>query len=308
MSIDTLAPRTFMGVPYRTDPTGARAAILGVPFDCGIHPFRVGSRQGPDAIREQSLLVRPFHPERGDVNLVEALGLVDCGNVRLTPSRIEDAFEATEAAARDIMDAGAIPVGFGGDGSISLPLVRAAGQKYPGLCVIHIDSHTDCYRPDPDHPLDASTQYTFAALEQRVSTSRSWHVGLRGTTMVGGVHDYGRELGYNLVTLRELLTQGPEAVVARMREVIGDRPVWFSFDMDVFDPSCAPGVATPVWGGLSAREGLDFIRLFEGFNIVGADVNTVSPPHDVQGMTAFLAAAVTSEILLLLLPATGEKA
>ncbi|OWJ74804.1 arginase family protein [Haematobacter genomosp. 1] len=302
MTLTTQAPRTFMGVPFSQDPQGARAAILGVPFDCGIHPFRIGSRQGPDAIREESLLLRPFHPERGDINLIDALGLVDCGNVRLTPSRIKAAFEATERAALSIIDAGAIPMGFGGDGSISLPLVRAAGQRHPGMCVIHIDSHTDAYRPDPDHPLDPSTQYTFAALEQRVSTALSWHVGLRGTTMVGGVHDYGRELGYNLVTLRELLHRGPETVVAEIRAMIGQRPVYFSFDMDVFDPSCAPGVATPVWGGLSAREGLDLIRLFEGFNIVGADVNTVSPPHDLKGMTAFLAAAVTCEILLLLLP------
>lgn len=302
MTLLTQAPRTFMGVPFSRDPKGAKAAILGVPFDCGIHPFRIGSREGPDAIRDQSLLIRPYHPEFGDLNLPEALGLVDCGNVRLTPSRIEDAFAATEKAAAAILEAGAVPVGFGGDGSVSLPLVRAAAQKHPGLCVIHIDSHTDAYRPDPDHPLDASTQFTFAALEQRVSATLSYHLGLRGTTMVGGVHDHGRELGYNLITLRDYLRRGPEAVAAEIRAAIGERPVYFSFDMDVFDPSCAPGVATPVWGGLSSREGLDLIRLFRGMNIVGADVNTVSPNHDVKGMTAFLAAAVTCEILLLLCP------
>ena len=69
--------------------------------------------------------------------------------------------------------------------------------------------------------------------------------------------------------------------------------------MDVFDPSCAPGVCTPVWGGLSAREGLSLIRAFSGLNIIGCDINTVSPPQDVNGMTAFLAAQIAYEMMLL---------
>ncbi|MGC1886239.1 MAG: arginase family protein [Stellaceae bacterium] len=70
--------------------------------------------------------------------------------------------------------------------------------------------------------------------------------------------------------------------------------------MDVFDPSCAPGVATPSWGGLSAREGIEFLRGLVGLDIIAVDVNTVSPPHDVQNMTAFLAAQVIYESLVLL--------
>jgi agmatinase len=77
--------------------------------------------------------------------------------------------------------------------------------------------------------------------------------------------------------------------------------------MDVFDPSCAPGVCTPAWGGFSAREGIEFLRALDGLNIVGADINTVSPPHDVNGMTAFLAATVTYEILLLIWRAKGDR-
>src|SRR5438874_9136773 len=92
-------PATFMGALYPHDLSGARAAILGVPFDCGVHPFRIGSRQGPNAIREQSVLVRPYNPELADFNPVERLGLVDRGNVRLVPGHIVDAFERIEAAA-----------------------------------------------------------------------------------------------------------------------------------------------------------------------------------------------------------------
>jgi agmatinase len=293
-------PVTFMNVPQATDATGAGAAILGCPFDCGTHPFRVGARQGPQAIRDQSGLVRRFQSEYADYDALERLGVVDCGDVRLTPSRIEEAFERIEEAAYRIAAAGAVPVGFGGDGSVSLPLVRAAARAHPGLAVLHVDSHTDAYPVDPVHRFDAATQFTHAALEQRASASSSFHVGLRGSTTRPGVYDHGRSLGYNLVTMQEFWQRGPADVLDEIVAKVGRRPLYLSWDMDVFDPSCAPGVCTPIWGGFSAREGLDLLRSLSGLNIVAADVNTVSPPQDINGMTAFLAAAVTYEILLLI--------
>jgi agmatinase len=121
-------PVTFMGAPYTHDLRGAKAAVLGIPFDCGTHPHRIGSRQGPQAIREQSAQMRLYNSELADFNPVERLKLVDCGNVKLTPSRIVDAFERIEAAVRLIHEAAVIPVTMGGDGSISLPLLRAAAR------------------------------------------------------------------------------------------------------------------------------------------------------------------------------------
>ncbi len=292
-------PMTFMGVPFRTSAAGAGAAILGCPFDCGTHPFRVGARQGPQSIREQSNLVRRFQSELADYDALEKLNVVDCGDVKLTPSRMEDAFEKIEEAAYRIARAGATPIGFGGDGSVSLPLVRAAARIHPDLAVLHFDSHTDTYPVDPDHRYDAATQFTHAAEEQRVRPSASFHVGLRGTTTQPDVYAYGRDLGYNLITMQEFWKRGPADVTAELRDSVADRPVYLSWDMDVFDPSCAPGVCTPAWGGFSAREGIDLLRGMAGLNIVAADVNTVSPPHDTNGMTAFLAATVTYEILLL---------
>ena len=73
---------------------------------------------------------------------------------------------------------------------------------------------------------------------------------------------------------------------------VGNRPVYLCWDMDVFDPSCAPGVCDPTWGGMTAREGIAILRSLAGMNIVSVDVNTVSPPHDSAGMTALLAANV----------------
>jgi agmatinase len=293
-------PQTFMGVPSSTNADGAVAAILGCPFDCGTHAFRVGSRQGPAAIREQSRLIRRYQSELADSDILSEMGVIDAGDVVLTPSRMEEAFAAIEEAAFRLASAGAAPVGFGGDGSVSLPLVRAAGRVHPGLAVLHIDSHTDAYPVDPVHRYDAATQFTHAAQEQKVLATSSWHVGLRGTTTRPGVYAYTNKLGYNTMTMREFQEMGSGAAIRRIRDSLEGRPVYLSWDMDVFDPSCAPGVCTPAWGGFSAREGLELIRSLEGLNIVGADVNTVSPPHDVNGMTAFLAAAVTHEILMLI--------
>jgi len=299
-------PLTFMGAPHSLDLSDAKAAVLGVPFDCGIHPFRIGSRQGPQSIREQSMLVRPYHSELADFNPLTRLGLVDCGDVELVPSRMEAAFERIEAAARLIHEASAIPVTMGGDGSVSLPLLRAAARRYPGLVALHLDAHTDAYEYDPAEKYNAATQFTHAAEEQLVLTSLSYHVGVRGPTYMAGVYERTRALGYNIVTMRELMQRGFEDVLGELRERLRDRPVYLCIDMDVFDPSCAPGVCTPAWGGLSAREGLELLRGLGGLDIVAIDVNTVSPPHDVNGMAAFLCAYVIYEGLLLLCRKLGR--
>jgi agmatinase len=292
--------RGFMGVPWAASADGAKAAILGVPFDCGTHPSRIGSREGPRSIREQSRLVRAFESEVADYDIRAALKLVDCGDVALTPSRIVEAFERTEEAAWRIIAAGATPVGFGGDGSISVPLVRAAARKWPKLSVLHVDSHTDCHPVNEEHPYDAASQFSHVALEQRVSPSASYHVGIRGSTYRQGVLNHTRALGYNVITMRDYMRRGEQDVLAELHETLKGRPVYLSWDMDSFDPSVAPGVCTPTWGGFTAREGLQFLRGLAGLDIVAIDINTVSPPHDVNGMAAHLAAQVAFDCMILL--------
>ena len=291
-------PKTFMGLPSSIDTTNATAVILGCPFDCGTHPFRVGSRQGPQAIRDQSGLIRPFQSELADENILEELHVIDAGDVNVVSSRMDESFATIEKAAHHLSVTGAIPIGFGGDGSVSLPLIRAASRIHNGLAVLHFDSHTDAYEVDPVHKYDAATQFSHVALEQRISVSNSYHIGLRGSTSSQGVYHHGKKLGYNLITMNDFLDRGHDNIMSELHTKLKGRPIYLSWDMDVFDPSCAPGVCTPEWGGFSAREGINIIRDLTGLNIVGADINTVSPPHDLNGMTAFLAASITYEILL----------
>lgn len=293
---------TFMNVPFVANLSGSKAAILGVPFDGGVHPTRIGSRTGPAAIREQSLLVRPYQLPHAAFNPLEQLTVVDCGDADVIPGVIEESFTGIELAASEIFDAGASPLALGGDGMITLPLLRAAHRKFPGLAVIHVDAHTDTNRIQGDsihERYNVATTFTRAADEAVIDVANSFHVGPRGTVMSPSVFEFTRECGYNLIDGKELFSRGLAETAADVKKRLEGRPVYLCFDMDFFDPSCAPGVCTPTWGGAHAREGLDFLQALAGINFVGADINTVSPPHDQGGMTSFLAATVALEILTL---------
>lgn len=290
------SPTTFMGIPHNPDPGAARAVILGLPFDCGNHPTRVGSRLGPSAIRSESLLLRPYDGDTG-INPLTALDMVDLGDADVVSGDAAAAYPIIEAAMTLATAKGAVPVVFGGDGAIALPQMRVLSARHDDLCVLHIDAHTDAY---PIDGFNNATPFARAFEEGIVNARRSFHIGTRRSHMVPGVYDYGRQLGYSILTMDELLRRGIGDVFGQVRDTIGNRPVYLCFDMDFFDPSVAPGVCTPAWGGASAREGFEVIAQLSGLNIVGIDINTISPPHDVGGMSAFLAATVAFELLVML--------
>lgn len=295
---DVFAPlTTFMGVPHPGNISDASAAVLGIPFDCGVHPDRIGSRQGPLAIRQQSRLVRPFLPDHDAPNPIETLGLIDVGDVALVPGDVTNAQQQIESAMSALLSANVTPVTMGGDGAIALPQMRALHQAYPDLVTLHIDSHTDAY-PDPGYT--TATSFSRAAEEGVVDASKSFHVGIRGSTYRPRAIAATQEYGYTVITTDELFGAGIRQTIKDVRTRIGSRPTYLCFDMDFYDPSCAPGVCTPTWGGPTAREGFALIRELQGMNIVSVDVNTVSPPHDVGGMTALLAATTMFEFLCLL--------
>ncbi len=282
----------FMGAPQHWDLRDVRAAVLGLPFDCGTHPRRIGARQGPTAIREQSLLLDRHMPPFSAVDAIDALHLVDCGDAAAAPGRIAESFEIIEQAVHRIAGAGVACVAMGGDGAVTLPQLRAWHRVHPNLAVIHVDAHTDAYpAPGPGVHTTATT-FTYAAEEGLVDPARSFHIGVRGSTSIPDVIERAAGLGYRVVTADDLYRRGFSGVLEEVRGTIEDRPVYLCWDMDAFDPSCAPGVCDPAWGGLSARDGLGLLEGLAGLDIVAIDVNTVSPPHDVGGMTAHLAATV----------------
>ena len=288
----------FMRAPGPLERTASRVGIVGVPFDCGAHPLRVGARLGPSAIREQSQLLRPFNPPDFDFDPLAKLQVADWGDVDVVPGQIEDAFAKIERVLDAVYASGALPLTMGGDGAGTLPQIRAAHRKYPDLIALHLDSHADS-NPFPETGHDTGTSFTRAAQEGLVDVAHSMHAGIRGTFRMQGSLAHSDTLGYETILMREIETMGISGLVTRIRAKCGKRPVYLCFDMDVFDPSCAPGVCAPSWGGLTAREGLAILRGIGGLNIVAMDVNTISPPHDVGGMSALLAANVMLEGMLL---------
>jgi len=287
---------TFMGMPGSQYPLQAKALILGIPYDCGSDPERTGARQGPQSIRRQSTLISHYCGNTG-INPIEHLQMLDLGDVAVDINSIEKTYSAIETAMGQAIGNGGVPITLGGDGSVALPQMRALAKQYPDLVVLHLDAHTDAY---PLQEFSNATPFTHAVKEQLINPHCSFHIGRRGSHFVPGVADYCRELGYNLIDMQELLHRGIGDVFKQVHSCIGNKPVYLCFDMDFFDPSVAPGVCSPTFGGASAREGLQIIHACKGLNIVGADINTISPPHDPQGVSALLAANIVYEIMLLL--------
>lgn len=292
------ATQGFMGVPHQLDLTGAKAAILGLPFDCGTNQVRIGARHGPATIRQQSLALdrRLFGFSERDA--IADLGLVDCGDAVVTSGRVEPSFEAMEQATAHILKAGAVPVSFGGDGAVSLPQLRAMKPHYPDLAVLHFDAHTDAF-PIGEERHNTATTFTCAAEEELIDTRSSFHIGCRGPVSQSGLVEFSAGLGYRILDMEALASDGL-ARMAAIREELKDRPVYVCWDMDFFDASCAPGVCEPTWGGPTAYEGLALLRGLAGLKIVGVDINTVCPPLDPADMTAHLAATVALNALHLI--------
>ena len=296
---------TFMGVPASRDLSNARAAILGIPFDCGLHPVRLGARLGPAEIRRQSSLVRRYQPPLWQVDVLDELGVVDCGDVNVTLGDIIESYRRIEAALDVLFDAGVVPVTFGGDGAVTLPQLRAAHRRHPELVVLHFDAHTDTYAgssagaPAGSNYKDysPSTTFTRAVEEGVVDAANSLHVGPRGTVTDGTVFEHTLGKGFELITGAELGRMGVDVLMTHVHERLAGCPVYLCWDMDFFDPSCAPGVFTPTWGGVSAREGLAMLQGLAGLDIVATDVNTLSPLHDASGMSGFLAATCVMECI-----------
>jgi agmatinase len=129
----------------------------------------------------------------------------------------------------------------------------------------------------------------------------SLHVGIRGPVYARRDLEEDAELGFRIVSAMDLERDGIDGVTARIRERVGDAPLYLSIDIDVLDPAHAPGTGTPEAGGLTSRELLGILRGLAGMRLVGADVVEVAPAYDHAEMTTVAAAHVAYELLALML-------
>jgi agmatinase len=290
-------PSTFARLPYVRTLEDVDVAIVGVPFDTGV-TYRVGGRFGPNAIRAASVMLRPFNANL-EVAPFEILSCVDYGDVAIVPGYTEHSYQLIEEAIAPIVEAGVVPLLIGGDHACTLPHLRAKKSRGP-VAVIDFDSHTDAWDSYFGEKYNHGTWMRRAIEEGLVDVAHSIEVGLRGS--IYEARDWTglrTELGLEYLTTEEVLALGADAVAARIRERVGDRSAFVSFDIDVVDPAFAPGTGTPEPGGLSAHDALAIVRRLTGIDFVGFDVVEVIPAYDPAAQTAFLAANLAYEMLSL---------
>jgi agmatinase len=290
--------RTYMRLPHVTALDDVDVAVLGMPFDTATS-FRSGARFGPEAIRSASALLRPYNPEQ-QVDIFAHLSAVDAGDLAVAPGDTEATYALAEEDLAPIVAAGIFPVVLGGDHSITLAELRALSRRHGPLALVHLDAHGDTWHEYFGQRYFHGTTFRRAAEEGVIDPSSSVQAGMRGSLY--GPEDItdARELGFTVLSTRELRELGPAAFGDLVRRTAGARPAFLSFDVDFCDPAFAPGTGTPEIGGPSTSEALDFVRALHGVALAGCDVVEVAPAYDSPGQpTALLGATIAWEAISL---------
>jgi agmatinase len=293
-----VGPDTFARLP-RLDQVGrAAVAVLGIPFDSGVS-YRPGARFGPQAVRAGSKLLRAYHPEL-DVEPWLTHQVADAGDVACNPFNIAEAVTSVQEAAGAALGRADRLVSIGGDHTIALPLLRAVHAVHGPVALVHFDAHLDTWDTYFGSPLTHGTPFRRASEEGLLALDHAAHVGIRSSLFGRDDLVEDRRLGFATVSTMDIARRGVDEAIDRVRERVGDRPVYVSIDIDVLDPAHAPGTGTPEPGGLTTRELQLILRGLAGLRLVGADVVEVSPPYDHAELTALAAANVVYELLALI--------
>jgi len=268
-------------------------AIVGAPFDEGTSA-RPGARFGPRAIRAASYLSGEVWSIPLEVDVFRALRCVDAGDAPVVPARPERAHRVIREKILRVARTGAIPIVLGGDHSITLPSASAVSEvaRPRKVGIVHFDAHADT-APDLWGALLSHGTPMRRLIDEGWIEGRNFvQVGLRGYWPGRDTFRWMREKGLRWHTIAEMEERGVRAVVEEaIREALdGPEAIYLSVDIDVLDPSAAPGTGTPEPGGLSARELLGAIRQVVGrVDLVGMDVVEVCPAYDHAEITARVA-------------------
>ncbi|MDF2139916.1 agmatinase [Paenirhodobacter sp. CAU 1674] len=281
---------SFLRRRYTKDLTGVDLAVTGVPFDQAV-THRPGARFGPRAIREASALQAFDAPYGWGYDPLSEMTVVDYGDLAFDYAHTPSFPGRVQAHIAGILAAGAGSITLGGDHFITLPILRAYAEKFGPVALIQFDAHSDTWADDDMDRIDHGT-FLYKAIKTGV-------VDPAATVSVGIRTDNPDTLGVGIVDAPFVHQQGVEATIARIRQVVGDRPCYITFDIDCLDPAFAPGTGTPVWGGLASWQAAAILRGLAGITLLGGDVVEVSPPYDTTGATAIAGAHVAMELIAL---------
>ena len=301
---------TFLAAPSlpqavdSDDIAGLQVAMLGIPMDLGVSN-RPGARFGPRAVRTIER-IGPYNAVL-DCMPVGDLKVADVGDVPFRSRfELDGCHEDIEAFVSRIVAAGVAPLSVGGDHSITHPILRAVGRRQP-VGMVHIDAHCDTGGAFDGTKFHHGGPFRNAVLDGVLDPKRCIQIGIRGSSEY--LWEFSTDSGMTVIPMHDFERMGCDAVIERARAVVGDGPVYVSFDVDSLDPSFAPGTGTPEIGGLTTREVLQILHGLKGINVVGGDVVEVAPQYDSGTNTAQAGAQMLFEILSLMVfsPTVGKR-
>lgn len=272
---------TFIGCD--SDYAESRIAIFGAPFD-STTSYRPGARFASSAMRNESYGIETYSPYQ-DKDLLDA-AIFDCGDLELCFGSPENALSDIEKMTENIITDGKMPIMIGGEHLVTLGAVRAAVKKYPELCIVHFDAHADLRNDYLGQKL--SHACVIRRCHELIGDGRIFQFGIRSGDreefLWGKDHVYTNKFDFSGIEI--------------LKEKIGKRPVYFTLDLDVLDPSCFCGTGTPEAGGVSYTDLIKAIEKISELNVIGLDINELSPMLDQSGASTALACKLLREILL----------
>jgi agmatinase len=301
---------TLLDVPRCTDLAALEAdlAIVGVPFGVPYDLYRSSlASVAPAAIRQHSLFFSPRYLSHydydfgGDLFAGRQVRIADCGDVAMAPGRWEENCRAVTAVVRTILDRGAVPIALGGEDSTPIPVLRAYEGRGP-ICIVQVDAHID-WR-DELGGIRQGLSSTMRRASEMPWVAGMMQVGIRGFGSARKLEfDDARRYGSVLVGADEVHRLGIEMVLERLP--VAER-YYITVDLDAFDPTIAPAVQSPAFGGLTYGEGAKLLRgVAARGRIAGFDLVEIIPSADTNGITSRLAA----QLILVLIGAmchTGQ--
>ena len=298
---------TFLDVPRCTElrTLEADVAVVGVPF-AAPYDLQTAAAQsrGPAALREQSMAYVPWYATNydfdfnGDLFAGRSIRIVDCGDVAMVPGRWDETSRATTEVVKTVLDRGAVPFVLGADDSVPIPVLRAYAEQ-PPMCIVQIDAHID-WRDEREGIRDGLSSPMRRASEMPWIRGMA-QIGLRGFGSGRRVEfDDARAYGSVLIGAAEVHRAGVEAALARVP--VAER-YFITFDADGLDPSIAPAVASPAFGGLTYDEASEILRgIAARGRVAGFDAVEIMP--DVPGGP--MTCRVTVRLMLNLLGALAH--
>ena len=290
-------PSTFARLPEIRDVEKCDIAIVGIPFDAGTS-FRPGARFGPQSVRQASRHLRTNYHPNYNVEPFKALQVADAGDLVCNPFKIDEAIKQIEKGAYELLNKVEGLISIGGDHTIAFPLLKAINKKFKGpVALVHFDAHLDTWDTYFGAPFTHGTPFRRAREENLFLDNASMHVGIRGPLYSKDDLKNDADFGFKIVHCDEFQSQGIDKIVKRIKDRVGDNPLYLSIDIDVLDPAFAPGTGTPEIAGMTSREMVNVLRGLSGLNLISADVVEVSPAYDHAEVTSLSAATIIYELI-----------